>query len=141
MLAALAAPEGLDALAADDSLIPAPEVERARARRAEAGEAEAALRRISGILGVRVVRGPTAASAIITHAAGAPPATGAQVRRVVSQALGDLSPDAIEVVWSEASPPPPPAEAPRRPSALGVVLALACATLGGWVARRSVARR
>ncbi len=128
-------------MAADDSLVPAPEVERARARRAEAGEAEAALRRIAGVTRVRVVRGPTRASAVITHTAGPPPATGAQVRRVVSLALGDLTPEAVDVVWSEAPPPPPPAEPARRPSALGVLLALGCATLGGWMARRSVARR
>ena len=128
-------------MAADDSLVPAPEVERARARRAEAGEAEAALRRIAGVTRVRVVRGPTRASAIITPAAGPPPATGAQVRRLVSQALGDLTPDAVDVVWSEAPSSPRPVEPARRPSALGVLLALACATLGGWMARRSVARR
>jgi len=137
----LAAPEGLDLLADDKSLVPSPEVERARARRAEAGEAEAALRRIAGVTRVRVVRGPTRASAVITHDAGPPPATGAQVRRVVSQALGDLTPDAVDVVWSEAPPPPPPTEPARRPSALGGLLALACATLGGWLATRSVDRR
>lgn len=132
--------EGLDRLAAHSGLIPPPEVENARALRAQAGEAEAALRRIAGVRQVRVVRGKDRATVVLRHARGQPPSDMPAIRRLVSDALAGLKAGSVEVILSEAPPPPKPLESPRRSWPLGLLLGGACAALGGWVATRSVRR-
>ena len=137
--AAASAPEGLDALAADRSLIPTKEVERARALRARAGEAEAALRRIGGVQDVRVVLGDPGVSVVVRHAPGPAPVTVGAVRSIVRATLPDTPGEAVQVLLSAApaSTPAPPAP----PTALLAVLGLLCLGLGGWAASRSVGRR
>ncbi len=138
LLATLGAPEGLDALAADDSLIPTKEVERARALRAEAGEAEAALRRVSGVQEARVVRGASTVNVVLRHDPGPPPLSDGDVRAIVLAALSTPPPGAVDVLFSAGPPPDVPA---GGPGPLVPILGLLCLGLGGWAARRSVLRR
>lgn len=133
--------QGLDALAADRSLIPSPEVERARALRAQAGEAETALRGVGGVQDARVVIGDSAISVVVRHDPGPAPLTVQSVRSLVTTALPPDLPGPVNVLLS-AAPPRAPARPPARPPQ-GLLLAVGalCAGLGAWVITRSVARR
>ena len=107
------APRGLDALADRDGLLPTPEVERARHTRALAGEVEAALLALDGVVAARVlltlpVPGPARAAIVVRRAAGrAPPLSHALVRSLATAAVPGLSPEAVEVVVSPERPEAP----------------------------------
>lgn len=137
----LAAPSGLDALAADRGLIPSPQVEQARAVRAQAEEAETALGQIAGVRAARVILGDSGVAVVVRHDPGAAPVTADGVRAIVAVALPLADPETVEVVLSAAAPEPVVPSAGRANRGLLAALGLVCVGLGGWVATRSVARR
>lgn len=110
-----ARPEGLDALAARDGLLPGPAVEEARRVRAIAGEVEAALRRIGGVVDARVLlslpglslrRPPPRAAVVVRYEGDSPPLPASRIQGLVAAAVAGLSADSVEVVWTAERAPP-----------------------------------